>query len=267
MLQVLKEIITRLSSLPTVVYGSCYLSLIPIFGIIYSLLPYGFYHSTAIEEPYYQDLKKEAEISIQNFLYSQVSNNSSEECTDLENNYINISVEDIIYDNKINSIIFDVCVYVSRGNLIENDSISIIGIMQLNVSMPMEIENKVKILPNIFIYQNLTPLRIRQIQNIGNLTCLNEELIFGKANGEKYLVTFPQNVHMKINDLVLASNGRPIDLKRNIFRMMYFSTVTITTLGYGDIVPVTSLARFFVFLESIIGIILIGLFINSVKQN
>lgn len=38
-----------------------------------------------------------------------------------------------------------------------------------------------------------------------------------------------------------------------IFQMWYFSMVTLTTLGYGDIAPVSMLARVFVVLEAIMG--------------
>lgn len=47
---------------------------------------------------------------------------------------------------------------------------------------------------------------------------------------------------------------------------MYFSVVTITTLGYGDITPQTEMARSLAALESIFGIVLIGLFLNSVAR-
>ena len=46
-------------------------------------------------------------------------------------------------------------------------------------------------------------------------------------------------------------------------RMLYFSAVTISTLGYGDIVPISTRARAVVTLEVIWGPILLGLFLNS----
>ena len=46
-------------------------------------------------------------------------------------------------------------------------------------------------------------------------------------------------------------------------RMFYFSAITIATVGYGDIVPVDDNLRILVGLEAILGIIFIGLFINS----
>ncbi len=41
-------------------------------------------------------------------------------------------------------------------------------------------------------------------------------------------------------------------------RMFYFSAVTATTLGYGEIVPITNVARLTIVLQSVMGLILIG---------
>ena len=51
-----------------------------------------------------------------------------------------------------------------------------------------------------------------------------------------------------------------------LVRMLYLSTVTITTLGYGDILPITNLSRTLVAFESILGIVVIGLFLNAVSR-
>jgi voltage-gated potassium channel Kch len=48
--------------------------------------------------------------------------------------------------------------------------------------------------------------------------------------------------------------------------MIYFSAVTITTLGFGDIVPITAHARTSV-IEAISGVILIGLFLNALARD
>lgn len=46
----------------------------------------------------------------------------------------------------------------------------------------------------------------------------------------------------------------------------YFSVVTITTLGYGDIVPADGTGRILAMLEVLLGVIVIGLFLNSLWQ-
>jgi len=48
--------------------------------------------------------------------------------------------------------------------------------------------------------------------------------------------------------------------------MCYFSAVTITTLGFGDITPVTSAARAVTGSLAVVGVVLIGLFLNAVAQ-
>lgn len=49
--------------------------------------------------------------------------------------------------------------------------------------------------------------------------------------------------------------GRP---EWDILDFVYYSTVTLTTLGYGDIVPNSSLARFIVLLNSIAGVFFVA---------
>lgn len=50
----------------------------------------------------------------------------------------------------------------------------------------------------------------------------------------------------------------------SILQCLYFSTITITTLGFGDFYPITAIARVFVMTETLLGMVVIGLFLNSV---
>lgn len=49
-------------------------------------------------------------------------------------------------------------------------------------------------------------------------------------------------------------------------RLLYLSAVTATTVGYGDIVPLTDLARGAVSVEAMLGVVLIGLFLNALAH-
>ena len=49
----------------------------------------------------------------------------------------------------------------------------------------------------------------------------------------------------------------------NFATATYFSFVTITTLGYGDISPVLPLARFLVFMEAIVGVFYMAILVAS----
>jgi hypothetical protein len=67
----------------------------------------------------------------------------------------------------------------------------------------------------------------------------------------------------KLLTYVTIRSGVPIRAREGFGRFLYFSTVTITTLGYGDIVPSSDRARLLVACESILGILVAGLFINA----
>ena len=69
--------------------------------------------------------------------------------------------------------------------------------------------------------------------------------------------------------LIAYSNtmeGFPSRASGSFDRMLYLSAMTITTVGYGDIVPITRQARMLLALEAILGIVLIGLFLNAVAH-
>jgi voltage-gated potassium channel Kch len=50
----------------------------------------------------------------------------------------------------------------------------------------------------------------------------------------------------------------------SLIESFYFSVVTITTLGYGDITPQTDAARLATSAQSLSGIFVIGLFLNAI---
>lgn len=45
---------------------------------------------------------------------------------------------------------------------------------------------------------------------------------------------------------------------------MYFSTITVTTTGFGDITPANTLTRAFVMIETVLGVTTAGLFLNAI---
>jgi hypothetical protein len=81
--------------------------------------------------------------------------------------------------------------------------------------------------------------------------------------GHHYHLRVPKSLADRVSEFVQAANGFPSSVDGNWCRMMYFSVTTITTLGFGDIVPLTGVARALVALEAILGIVLIGMFLNA----
>lgn len=58
----------------------------------------------------------------------------------------------------------------------------------------------------------------------------------------------------------------PDDNELTLIKSLYFSVVTITTLGYGDYLPQSNLAMLIVASEAFLGVVTIGLFLSSLWQ-
>ena len=82
--------------------------------------------------------------------------------------------------------------------------------------------------------------------------------IFDSEDSKMVHLMLPYDLIEKINAYDMSLNGFPSGIQGNFLRMLYLSMVTITTLGYGDIVPITDTARMLVGIESVLGIIIIG---------
>ena len=54
--------------------------------------------------------------------------------------------------------------------------------------------------------------------------------------------------------------------ERSYIECIYFSTVTITTLGYGDITPIGATGQLVTASESLLGVVSIGLFLNAIAS-
>ena len=65
-----------------------------------------------------------------------------------------------------------------------------------------------------------------------------------------------------------AFNGlEPLAWQENFSRVAYYSFVTLTTLGYGDISPKNSLAEFFVYLQTIIGVFYMAIIVSTLVSS
>lgn len=70
-------------------------------------------------------------------------------------------------------------------------------------------------------------------------------------------------VNQEIESWWRAMNGFPAGANLAFERMLYLSAVTITTVGYGDIVPLTPWARALVATEAVYGVVVAGMFLAS----
>ena len=83
-----------------------------------------------------------------------------------------------------------------------------------------------------------------------------------------YFTNLMENSMSFLDDspLVLKSvaNG---SFKYPLWNFLYFSSVTITTLGYGDILPNSTIVRILVMFETVSGVLIIGMFVSCLFWN
>jgi len=53
------------------------------------------------------------------------------------------------------------------------------------------------------------------------------------------------------------------DWQQMFARVAYYSFVTLTTLGYGDVLPINHIAEFFAYMEAIIGVFYMAIIVSS----
>jgi hypothetical protein len=90
--------------------------------------------------------------------------------------------------------------------------------------------------------------------------------IFTPSPNGRRILEIPASALAVGAELRRASIGRATPDWNTFIRMLYFSAITITTVGYGDIVPVTTRTRLLVAIEAVFGVVLIGLFLNSIAH-
>ena len=82
-----------------------------------------------------------------------------------------------------------------------------------------------------------------------------------------YLSTANMPISTGLNDRIVilgkGIKGDPTSLRGHFLRMLYLSAATITTLGTNDISPLTTRSRILIAVEVVMGIVLIGLFLNA----
>ena len=81
------------------------------------------------------------------------------------------------------------------------------------------------------------------------------------------LFSFAYAVLTFLNPAAISVNGHPIaeervtNIEQHVTELMYFSIITLTTVGYGDIVPVAPMARSMVVLEALAGQLYLAAFV------
>ena len=82
-----------------------------------------------------------------------------------------------------------------------------------------------------------------------------------------FVFTFGYSVLTFLNPAAIFVGGHPLaaeritNLEEHVTELMYFSFITLTTVGYGDIVPMAPMARSMVVLEALAGQLYLAAFV------
>lgn len=103
---------------------------------------------------------------------------------------------------------------------------------------------------------------------VGNGTKPTFDLMIPPTIPNSSLRLFPlrTDTFTRLTNYWRADHGFPSQVAGEFGRMVYFSAMTITTVGYGDIVPLTNRARRLTTAEAISGVVLLGFFLNALFQ-
>ena len=104
------------------------------------------------------------------------------------------------------------------------------------------------------------------------LTTLGTLIDDPKGAEEKLIASFfrldvTEDVFNRVQAFQSGAAGFPNEVPGGFGRMLYLSVITVSTLGYGDIVPLTWQTRLFTGIEATLGIILLGLFVSSMVSD
>lgn len=266
MRQIISKTVNQITGFKSKTYAALYLLSIPIFGFVYAQMPLHFYSSTIKHEPLFNSERLELAESIRKYLQSNYDNSIKPKLVSLYNSIpiIKIFVDSVEYDENKDSIFFNTGILPLFTKHNENDLLD----TSLTCKVEMLKYNELRIGPSLYIYNRSYPIKVSQVQTFStSYKWMNESILFGdKLKDSYYMGNIPDELEEKVFNFISTAKGFPVDKYRNLIRMNYFSIVTITTLGYGDIAPVSSLSRALVGFESIWGIVMIGLFINSLSS-
>ncbi|MFY9573149.1 MAG: potassium channel family protein [Blastocatellia bacterium] len=262
----------RLFSLPIKWYAIAYFGLIPLFAFFYWLLPGEFYHANVAREPaVLEDQKrigKQLEQEIVLALNARYDNNTAT-VDDWSVNSNSFSVRSLTTTGEDVSFLLDLKLTSPK----QPPKYSI----ALTVTMPVKGVAGIASVGDLEmpLFKPVTvsipdfPLRsdeqwglrlVRVLFPAEDQALPGNELI---SSGKTHL-RISRSLDRQIQSLAKGIKGDPSELSGHWSRMLYLSAVTITTLGYGDIAPLTDRTRALITAEAIAGIALIGLFLNRI---
>lgn len=238
------------------IWGVLYLGLIPLFAVLYTTQAGSFYQTTATSEPAFSASEAYVGQAVADAVDAVVDEQAVTDFGESSPKRHRSSSDGMRITET------QVLVSVSIESNTGSDEVS--QDVELDLGLP-SVPEGVNMPGRVFFYYKLNEVsgRAQGSRNPDNTLRLLEEASAGPALPHIYLSTSATD---RLDQTIAAAKGLVGGLPQQLIRMIYLSAVTVTTLGYGDITPVTSAARLLVVVEAIAGVILIGLFLNALSR-
>lgn len=252
------------------VIGAFYLSLIPVFGTIYASLPENSIYSSTrmLGDNFYQDHYNYRE-AVANSINENITENVRKKLSDRGlPAYISIQGIRIFNDDYIEA---DYVIDASLAESGEQRGLTAkfyLWRVGLHESVPVDVHG----LRTVQAYVGDIQCSIENCREIFDIIKFgNPGIRLQKSIYVDAPTSSSQPVQMKMTkedyrsyvDLSNALGGNALGNYGRLSRALYLSTAVVTTLGFGDIVPVSDQARYWVMIQSILGIVVAGMFLNS----
>jgi hypothetical protein len=232
---------------------------IPIYGAIYYYYSSDFFHSTIQHEQYLENDELAILSTLKNNMvtnYIEVNNTDSlrnngfYKLTDFE--FYNLKFKDGYYS-------FDLLANIN-GRQEE------LPPSPLNLKFALFWGRQIK--DSTGKMYNLTLSDNKRVSGLlKELFPVNKRYSSGTQSEDVGFIIISDSLKQDLLNYRNAMSGFPNKGLNNFWRMLYLSSATMTTVGYGDIVPISSTTRLLISSQAILGLLLIGLFLNvSIKR-
>lgn len=258
--RLLTDISSRLGAFPSFGYALLYLLLIPVFALLYSCNGEGFYHSTAEYEATTiadgdQLLSALQEQIVQTFVDAHGGQVAQKNGWITDISTLRLSRLEFPAD----SVSFHVYVIFETVS-----SPKIVSHWKDRIAFHIRTQTAAQ-LPGTSSWVDYKQIALPAY---AHPMAVPSEILFPKFPGEAsstQWLPISLALSQQFQGLYQGRRGFPSRVTGSFGRMFYLSAVTITTLGYGDIVPISTMARILVALEAILGVVVVGLFLNSLS--
>jgi hypothetical protein len=258
--KVARRLSDRLGAVPSLIWGVIYLLLIPLYAGFYTLLPReSFYHSTIIHDASYKEEQKAFESDLESWADTMITPRLLDAIEKVESR----RPKEIKYYAGFEPGQFWPELYIAAD--FDNKE-HLTYDFYLAAMKHFTLTKDLDYTPPKFTEESSDGFDLTAKCKEDKEAICKSKLVELELKPDKYFIA-NEDIQERVFQLRSEASGLSYGPDFHTYRrMLYLSAMTVTTVGYGDIVPLTDMARMAVSSEAIFGLVLIGLFLNALAH-